>query len=186
MSEQTRVILHHLPPMLFPCAKNPAEAAAVTMSTAPAGNPLMLSPVVIFGRDRTPPRTSSPLFVEVSARPSVRASSCRLSTFRAFSPRQQLQALYFQSLLRLSSSRHWLTPVILVGAPYRTPGRMSSGRRWSRWSVSSRGRGRRLSLSKSWPFLNLKHELAGPTTAASRLLSPKGVRALGFLMSPGT
>jgi len=65
MSEQTRVILHHLPPMLFPCAKNPAEAAAVTMSTAPAGNPLMLSPVVIFGRDRTPPRTSSPLFVEV-------------------------------------------------------------------------------------------------------------------------
>src|SRR5881398_2600070 len=81
MSEQTRVILHHLPPMLFPCAKNPAEAAAVTMSTAPAGNPLMLSPVVIFGRDRTPPRTSSPLFVEVSARPSVRASSCRHSTF---------------------------------------------------------------------------------------------------------
>ena len=102
---------------------------------------------------------------------------------KAFSPRQQLQALYFQSLLRLSSSRHWLTPVILVGAPYRTPGCMSSGRRWS---VSSRGRGRRLSLSKSWPFLNLKHELAGPTTAASRLLSPKGVRALGFLMSPGT
>jgi len=113
-------------------------------------------------------------------------SPLRWSFRKAFSPRQQLQALYFQSLLRLSSSRHWLTPVILVGAPYRTPGRMSSGRRWSRWSVSSRGRGRRLSLSKSWPFLNLKHELAGPTTAASRLLSPKGVRALGFLMSPGT
>src|SRR5207253_10954309 len=39
-----------------------------------AGNPLMVNAVVIFRRGRTPPRTSSLLFVgEVSARPSVRA-----------------------------------------------------------------------------------------------------------------